>query len=198
MKKDNCCENKNSSKNYLPFVLSILFVWIYTVWHQIILNRRSWMIAMNDFMGVRFLLFWILKLFDMKWFVNEFSKYDILASRIQIYGRLFPFLEIVLWIAYLADTHMNYWIAINIWTVLIVSVTGVWILRSLRKKQAIDCVCMWTKFPLPMSNINFVENVAMWMMAVFMLIWMWWISFSWYAYADHSHLSNPNAQVSCH
>lgn len=163
---------KKNHTLFVPFYLAMLAVCIYTGIHQIRLGHRVGMIAMNDFMGIRFLLFGVLKLLDLEWFVTTFMQYDIVAKRWKPYGYLFPFLEIVLWLAYLRDTQMHYRLTINVVTVLLVWITGIGIWYALRAKKDVDCVCMWTKFPLPMSIINLIENIAMGAMAVIMLFWM--------------------------
>ena len=165
-------EKKGSHRVFIPFYLAMTAVFIYTAVHQIIIGHRIGMIAMNDFMGVRFLLFGILKLLDLEWFVKTFMQYDIVAKKRTPYGYLFPFLEILLWIAYLADKQMHYRLTINIVTVLLVWITGIGIRYALKAKKDVDCVCMGTKFPLPMSIINLIENIAMWAMAVVMLFRM--------------------------
>jgi hypothetical protein len=189
---------KNKFRIFLPFTISIIIVCIYTIWHQLILWKTNGMIAMNDFMWIWFLLFWLLKLLDLRWFVRDFRKYDILAKNIWVYGWLFPFAEIILWIAYILDYKMDYRIAINTATILIVWITSIWILQSLRKKQKTDCVCMWTVFPLPMSNINLIENIAMWAMAVFMIFWMILASHTASTHMNsQSDITNQTANI-CH
>lgn len=163
---------KGKHKMFIPFYLAMAAVFIYTAVHQIMIWHRVGMIAMNDFMGIRFLLFGVLKFLDLEGFVKTFMQYDILAKRRNPYGYLFPFLEILLGIAYLRDTQMQYWLTINVVTVLLVGITGIGIWYALKGKKEVDCVCMGTKFPLPMSSINLVENIAMWAMAVIMLFRM--------------------------
>jgi len=157
---------------FIPFYLAMLAVFIYTAIHQVILWQRIGMIAMNDVMGIWFILFGVLKLLDLEGFVKTFMQYDIVAKKWTPYGYLFPFLEIGLGIAYLRDTQMHYRLTINIVTVLIVGITGIWIFYALKAKKDVDCVCMGTKFPLPMSIINLIENIAMGAMAVIMLFRM--------------------------
>jgi len=163
----------DTNYKYIPFYIAMSLVTVYTIIHQLLLRHRSGMIAMNDFMGVWFLLFGIIKLFDLKWFVRSYHKYDIIAKHRIGYAYLFPFLEIALWFAYLFDTQMHYRVAINGITLSLVAITWVVIFRSLKKKETIDCVCMGTLFPLPMSTINLRENVSMGAMAFVMLIRMW-------------------------
>lgn len=164
---------KNMKKHsFWPFIIAMVIVTLYTIIHQFIIGHRVGMVAMNDFMGIWFLLFGVIKLLDLKGFVDSYRKYDIIAKRRHGYAYLFPFLEIVLGIAYLLDANMQYRIAINSWTLILVAITGIGIFHSLRKKEAIDCVCMGTTFPLKMSKINLWENISMWAMAFFMLIRM--------------------------
>lgn len=189
---------QQKKKSYLPFYIAMTIVTLYTIIHQLLIGKRVGMIAMNDFMGIWFLLFGVIKLFDLKGFVNSYRKYDIIAKRWDWYAYLFPFLEIWLGLAYLLDTHMQYRIAINSGTLLLVAITWIGIFHSLRKREAIDCVCMGTTFPLPMSNINFIENISMGLMAFFMLIWMGNITLAHTDYKTTSVSQQTNEAPSCH
>lgn len=183
--------------SYLPFYIAMGIVTIYTIIHQFLLGQREDMIAMNDFMGVRFLLFWVIKLLDLKGFVDSYRKYDIIAKRWHGYAYLFPFLEIILGLAYVLDSQMQYRIAINSATLLLVAITGIGIFKSLRKKEAIDCVCMGTTFPLKMSKINLRENISMGAMAFVMLIWMGMMAMP-IANANISIQQEQTTQAICH
>lgn len=191
---------KGKHKMFVPFYLAMTAVFIYTAVHQIMIWHRVGMIAMNDFMGIRFLLFGMLKLLDLEGFVKTFMQYDILAKRRKPYGYIFPFLEILLGIAYLRDTQMQYWLTINVVTVLLVGITGIGIWYALRGKKEVDCVCMGTKFPLPMSSINLVENIAMWAMAVIMLFRMSNITLgnNVHAVTDSSTQAVSSTWADCH
>ncbi|MEI8090968.1 MAG: hypothetical protein WCG98_01645 [bacterium] len=59
-------QKKKSHRIFIPFYLAMMAVFIYTAVHQIMIGHRVGMIAMNDFMGVRFLLFGVLKLLDLE------------------------------------------------------------------------------------------------------------------------------------
>ena len=72
---------KKHHKQYIPFYLAMGIVCLYTIIHQFIIGQRSAMIAMNDFMGVRFILFGALKLLDIQGFVQTFMQYDVLARK---------------------------------------------------------------------------------------------------------------------
>lgn len=184
-------------KMYIPFYIAMLIVILYTTIHQFIIGYRSGMIAMNDFMGIRFILFGLLKFLDIEGFANSFMQYDIVAKKWKPYGYFFPILEIILWIAYLWDTQMYYRITINVATILLTGITSIGIYYALKAKKDIDCVCMGTKFPLPMSIINLVENIAMGAMAVFMVIRMGSMSMA-QSPTMTTTLQQTNTWANCH
>jgi len=149
-----------------------MIVVVYTIAHQLMIGQWVGMIAMNDFMGVWFLLFGVIKLFALEWFAHNFGKYDLIAHHAKRYGYAFPFLEIILWIAYLVDYNMVYRIPINVFTAIIMGITAIGVAHALHHKKDVICVCMGIHFPLPMSKITLIENISMWIMAVGMLFWM--------------------------
>jgi len=83
-------------KMYIPFYIAMLIVILYTTIHQFVIGHRISMIAMNDFMGIRFILFGLLKFLDIEGFANSFMQYDIVAKKRKPYGYFFPILEIIL------------------------------------------------------------------------------------------------------
>lgn len=78
-----------------------------------------------------------------------------------------------------------------------VAITGIGIFKSLRKKEAIDCVCMGTTFPLKMSKINLRENISMGAMAFVMLIWMGMMAMP-ITNKDITPSQQTNTTASCH
>ena len=168
---DACCDIKKPA-SFTPFLVAMTIVVVYTVAHQFVIGHWSGMIAMNDFMGVWFLLFGIIKLFALGWFARTFRKYDLIAHHAKRYGYAFPFLEIVLGAAYLIDYNMMYRIPINVFTALLMGITAIGVAHALHHKKDVLCVCMGIHFPLPMSKVTLIENVSMGLMAVVMLFWM--------------------------
>ena len=83
-------------KMYIPFYIAMLIVVLYTAIHQFIIGHRVGMVAMNDFMGIRFILFGLLKFLDIEGFAESFMQYDIVAKKRKPYGYFFPILEIIL------------------------------------------------------------------------------------------------------
>lgn len=176
----------------------MLIVILYTTIHQLIIGHRIGMVAMNDFMGIRFILFGLLKFLDIEGFAESFMQYDIVARKRKPYGYFFPVLEIVLGLAYLLDAQMHYRLTINIATVLLVGITSIGIFYALKAKKDIDCVCMGTKFPLPMSIINLIENIAMGAMAVFMLIRMGSVTMAQTSIQTITTPTQQTSTASCH
>ena len=93
---------------------------------------------------------------------------------------------------------MHYRLTINIATVLLVGITSIGIFYALKAKKDIDCVCMGTKFPLPMSIINLIENIAMGAMAVFMIIRMGSMTMTQTLTTTTSPTQQTSTATSCH
>ena len=93
-------------------------------------------------MGVWFLAFGLLKLYDLHGFVEAFYQYDIIAKKWRIYGYLLPFMEIILGLIYILNTSMVYTTFINI-IALVFAILGIlsafMIVKSGKK---IECACM--------------------------------------------------------
>ncbi len=59
--------------------------------------------AMRHFMAGFFLVFSFFKLLDVSAFASAYSNYDVVARRWFAYGYVYPFIELALGAAYLAD-----------------------------------------------------------------------------------------------
>ena len=56
------------------------------------------------------------------------------------------------------------------WIALILSLIGaIGVIRSVLRKETIQCACLGTVFNLPMSTVTIVENLGMAAMAAWML-----------------------------
>ena len=169
-------------KKYTPLAIW-LWIIIFTtyIYAHVLHNYEMFgMIDMNIFMAMRFWLFGIMKLIDLSKFAKWFAKYDLLASYIPIYGYIFPIIEILLAIVYLLDTNMHYYIPTNIIAIIITWLTSIWIIiKLIEKGDDLACVCMWSKFTTPLGLISLFEQLAMLVMAIWMLRYMhsmnmWW------------------------
>jgi copper chaperone CopZ len=123
--------------------------------------------TMRYFMAGFFLVFAFFKLLDIRAFANAYAGYDLLAARWHGWGMVYPFVELALGIAYLA----NYNAFVTNWAaVIIMGFSTIGVIRAVISKTQIQCACLGTVFKLPMSTVTIVEDVGMVLMAAAMLI----------------------------
>ncbi|MDX1927428.1 MAG: heavy-metal-associated domain-containing protein [Pirellulaceae bacterium] len=151
---------------YYPLILILFFLFGTVALVELNAGSFEWGRAMSNFMGSFFLVFSFFKLLDIRGFADSYQMYDVVAKRFRSYGYLYPFIELVLGIAYLT----NFQPAItNTVTLVIMSVSAVGVINSLLAKRKIRCACLGTVFNLPMSTVTLVEDSLMAGMAGLML-----------------------------
>jgi copper chaperone CopZ len=122
--------------------------------------------TMRYFMAGFFLVFAFFKLLDLRAFANAYAGYDLLAARWQGWGLVYPFVELALGMAYLA----NYNPLLTNWaTIIVMGFSAIGVVRAVLSKTKIQCACLGTVFQLPMSTVTIVEDVGMVLMAMGML-----------------------------
>lgn len=121
---------------------------------------------MRLFMGFFLVIFSMLKLFDVSGFADGFQMYDLIAKRSRAYALTYPFLELSLGLAYLANWRPE---LINVATLALMSVGAAGVLSALRKGLNVSCACLGTVLKVPLSTVAVVENVGMAAMAALML-----------------------------
>ena len=122
---------------------------------------------MLDFMGLFFFVFSLFKFLDLSGFALSFAMYDPLAKRLPLYGRVYPFLELILGFLLLAKIQLP--IAL-LGTVVLLSITTIGVCVVLLQKKQITCACLGTVLKLPMTQATFIENSVMIFMATFILL----------------------------
>ena len=123
---------------------------------------------MRWFMGVFMAIFAAFKFIDYKMFVATFANYDIVARRFSLYGKLFPFIEVSLALLYLLNILP---VGRNILVAIITGIATIGVLRAIyRRKADIHCACLGNVIKLPLSTISLVEDLAMFTMAIMMLL----------------------------
>jgi hypothetical protein len=134
-----------------------------------LLNYQNWdrNEIMLDFMGLFYIVFSFFKLLDLKGFSESFKMYDPLASRVPIYGWIYPFIEVVLGLMFLM--HFGVKTALVI-TLIVLGVTTIGVTKSLLDKKSIRCACLGTALKLPMTEATFIENAVMIVMAILLLV----------------------------
>ena len=159
-------DNISRSKKLSPLIISLLIVLILATIPQI---RHSF--SLDDFMkylmGYFFVIFSLFKLINVKGFATSFSNYDIIASRVTTYGKLYPFIELFLGICFLLGYLLLY---VNILTFFIMSIGSIGIWNALRNNNQLECACLGSSLSLPLTPVTLAENLIMAIMALYMII----------------------------
>lgn len=119
------------------------------------------------FMGLFFCQFSMLKLFNLSGFADGFQKYDLVGKRFRIYAYLYPFIELTLGLSYLSAMNL---VETNIATVVFMGIGAIGVIRALRAGLDVRCACMGTVLDVPLSTVTLSEDLAMGLMALFMLL----------------------------
>lgn len=117
---------------------------------------------LRKYMGAIYLIFGLLKLYDLEKFAKIFSKYDIISKKIKIYPYLYPFIEILLGILLLKN---NYTENILDFTHIFMIISIVSVSISLYKGEKLRCGCMGSFFHIPLSYVTLSENIIMILLA---------------------------------
>ena len=154
---------------YSPLLLIVAYILGGSVLAQVGLNGWANVTAMETmryFMAGFFLVFSFFKLLDINAFADAYSSYDLLARRWRGWGLAYPFVELGLGIAYLANFNplLTHWA-----TIIVMGFSAIGVIKAVASKTQIQCACLGTVFKLPMSTVTIVEDVGMVLMAAVML-----------------------------
>ena len=155
-----------AATTYYPLLLLVAFLVGVVTLIELRTGSFLWGRAMGNFMGAFFLAFSFFKLLDLQGFADNYRSYDVVAKRIPAYGYVYPFIELLLGIAYVTAFQP---FATNLVTLFVMSVSSVGVIQSLLNKRKIRCACLGTVFNLPMSTVTLVEDGLMVAMAAFAL-----------------------------
>jgi copper chaperone CopZ len=122
--------------------------------------------TMRYFMAGFFLVFSFFKLLDIRAFADAYAGYDLLARRWHSWGLVYPFVELALGMAYLANLNPVW---VNSATVLVMGFSAIGVVQAVVLKRRIVCACLGAVFKLPMSTVTIVEDLGMVAMALAML-----------------------------
>ena len=142
-------------------LITLLFLFLFGISKFLtnnILKSQDSRVLIKNYMGIIYIVFGFLKLYDIDKFVNVFRKYDIIANKVEFWAWMYPFIEILLGISLLSNVFVNKTMKITI-VLMIISIISVSI--SLLKKQNLRCGCLGTFFHIPLSYVTISENVAM-------------------------------------
>ena len=164
---------KNASSTWLATYRPLLLILAYILGASVLvqigmagLASVTAMDTMRCFMAGFFLVFSFFKLLDIHAFADAYAGYDLLARRWRGWGRVYPFVELALGVAYLANfnpllTHGA--------TIIVMGFSAIGVIRAVASKAPIQCACLGTVFKLPMSTVTIVEDVSMVLMAMAMM-----------------------------
>ena len=160
--------NSEDEKSKLQQLKPLILILFYITTASVLLNYQNWdrNEIMLDFMGLFYIVFSFFKLLDLKGFSESFKMYDPLASRISIYGWMYPFIEVVLGLMFLM--HFGVKTALVV-TLIVLGITTTGVTKSLLDKKSIRCACLGTALKLPMTEATFIENAVMIVMAILLL-----------------------------
>ena len=153
-------------QTYRPLLLVAGYLLGSVVVVELVQGQFDIMRAMRHFMAGFFLVFSFFKMLDVSAFAGAFRSYDILARAVPAYAFAYPFIELGLGAAYLANLNP---VATNVITLIVMTLGIVGVTQVLLAKKTIQCACLGTVFNLPMSYVTFIENGLMIVMAIGML-----------------------------
>ena len=152
---------------YIPLFTLFGYITLFALLAEYIMWSFDIMRFMQHFMWGFFITFSYFKIINLKEFAMSYSMYDIVGKKWNNWGYIYAFIELGLGISYFI------WFApllTNIITFVVMSVSIIWVLQSVMKKQKIKCACLWAVFNLPMSWITIIEDALMIAMSLIMIL----------------------------
>jgi len=153
-------------QTYKPLLLVFAFIASIACLTSFANNHFIGQLWMNHFMAGFFIVFSFFKFLDIRAFADSYAMYDVIAKQWKGYGYLYPFIELLLGIAYLTAFNP---ILTNSITIVVMSISSIGVMQSVVRKQKIRCACLGAVFNLPMSTVTIIEDVLMVIMAASML-----------------------------
>lgn len=163
--------SETSSNQYYPLFLIAGFITLVaflTSFQQGMYVAENFEIKMflHNFMTGFFLVFSFFKLLDVKAFAESFQMYDLLATKLPVYGKIYPFIELSLGILCLIHFQLYY---VYLADIIIMGFGALGVIKSILDKRKIRCACLGSVFNLPMSTITIIENSLMVLIGIILL-----------------------------
>lgn len=165
--QDMWSEEQVTLRTYMPLFLLFGYITILSFLAEFVVWNFDVMRFMQHFMAGFFISFSYFKLINLKEFAMSYSMYDVIAKKWNNWWYAYAVIELALGISYFI------WFApllTNIVTFVVMSVSIIWVLQSVFKKQKIKCACLWAVFNLPMSWITIIEDALMIAMSFIMIL----------------------------
>lgn len=154
---------EKSAQTYRPLLILLAYLLVLSA----VLGWPHWQGMMRLFMGGFFIAFSFFKMLDLGGFASAFRSYDLVAKALPAYGMVYPFIELGLGLAYVADVWP---FETNSVTAVVMAVSLVGVIKAVLSRQTIRCACLGTVFNLPMSTVTIIEDGVMLGMALLALI----------------------------
>ncbi len=151
---------QEQAKTYQPLIVIVLFSLLLSFAH-------AHLPLMTGFMGYFLIFLSMFKFFDLKGFVEGFSMYDIVTQKFQPYGYGYPFIELLLGLAYLIQLFPT---LTNTVTLIVMSISAIGVIKSIKAGMNVKCACLGTVLKVPLSTVSLFENVGMALMALMQLV----------------------------
>lgn len=123
--------------------------------------------VMYDVMGGYFLAFGLLKVFNLKGFVDSYKAYDWLAKNIPFWAYVYPFVELLLAVAYISGFGL---IAASVVTFVLMTQKAWSVFIQLRSGGVVMCACLGGFFMIPVTWVTFAEDGVMALMGLSVLL----------------------------
>lgn len=149
-------------KTYKPLITVFIYIILVSVSFQIYLGQFNGHLFMNHLMGGFFIGLSFFKFLDLNAFAESFSSYDPVARRYLAYGKVYPFIEIILGLLFLTGVGL---VLANFLTIIVLSFTTYGVIKRLKSPSKIQCACLGSAFNLPLSYVTVTENLIMVLMA---------------------------------
>lgn len=160
-------EKQSILKTYKPLITVFIFILLVSTAYQVNLGSFNSHLFMNHIMAGFFIGLSFFKFLDLKAFAESFSSYDPLAQRWLNYGYVYPFVELLLGLLFIAGKFL---LLANVVTVIILTATTYGVYKRLQSKSKFECACLGTTFNLPLSNVTIGENILMITMGIYSLL----------------------------
>jgi len=165
--RETTSSSGEKKQTYLPLVILLAYLLLVIAAASVMHGGFELGMAMRLFMGGFFVAFSFFKMLDLRGFSDAYRGYDLVAKAVPAYGLAYPFIELALGLAYLANWQ-PFWV--NITTAVVMGVSLLGVLKAVFSKQTIRCACLGTVFNLPMSTVTIVEDALMLGMALVALV----------------------------
>jgi hypothetical protein len=158
-------EPESTQKEYAKFIAVILGIVAISHIAASLWGGLTHANLLRMFMGVFFLVFGMFKLLDLRGFAMSYMGYDIIAKRFMPYAYVYPFIEIALALGYFFSVPYTEWV-----TLVVMIIGSIGVFKELMRGSKIKCACLGTYIKLPLTTVSLVEDVAMGVMALLMIL----------------------------